>query len=782
LKKRNIEVDIKEMKTNLGLMKDIKLSVGGISEKTTEGILGPTPFPSSTDLREWDMKLLERYKPFYMPFCDVCCLCTFGKCDLSNGKRGACGLNMEAQQSRTVLISCCIGTATHTAHARHLIEELIKKFGRKNPLDVGGNSVDIVAPVTQLVTGIKPRHLGDIEDILDYVESEITQLLSSTHTGQEGSNIDFESKILHAGMMDHVALEVADLAQISTFNFPKSDPESALVDTGLGVVDSSKPVIMVVGHNVPPAIGIMDYMTEKNLASQLEVCGLCCTAHDIARYNPKAKIVGPISWQLRFIRSGIPDVIVVDEQCIRADALEEAKKIKTPVIASSPKNCLGLKDRTKDSPDEIVADLISGKMSGVLILDPDKVGEVAVRTSLGITPKRKKFKNLPELDKLILEAKRCTRCNECRRACPNDMLIPEAMSAAAQGDLTSLNNLYDVCVGCGRCEEACPQDLDCHSFIVKAAEKKIKDETFKTRSGRGAIQDVEIRKVGGPIVLGEIPGVIAHVGCSNYAKGGKEVAEMIEEFAKRRYIILTSGCAAITAGMHKNEEGKTLYETFPGDFDAGCVLNVGSCVSNAHIAGAAIKIARIFGKRNLNANYEEIADYILNRVGAVGISWGAMSQKAASIASGFWRLGIPVIVGPHGSKYRRMLLGRKDRNSDWQVYDARTGEHDYVGPSPEHLFYAAETKEEAMVMMAKLCIRPNDTTKGRAMKLSHYIDLHKRFYGRMPDDIHLYVRRLSDVPITMKDEIIRILDQKEWKEKNIPDPTILPRMIRKKER
>jgi acetyl-CoA decarbonylase/synthase complex subunit alpha len=50
----------------------------------------------------------------------------------------------------------------------------------------------------------------------------------------------------------------------------------------------------------------------------------------------------------------------------------------------------------------------------------------------------------------------------------------------------------------------------------------------------------------------------------------------------------------------------------------------------------------------------------------------------------------------------------------------------------------------------------------------------------MPDDIHLYVRRLSDIPITMKDEIVRILDEKDWKERIIPDPTLLPRMIRKK--
>ncbi|WP_455277601.1 CO dehydrogenase/acetyl-CoA synthase complex subunit alpha [[Eubacterium] cellulosolvens] len=779
-KRRNVELNIKELNSNFGVMKDLRLSIGGILEKTKEEEIGPTACPSITDLREWDMKLLQRYKPFYMPFCDLCCLCTFGKCDLSDGKRGACGLNMEAQQSRIVLIACCIGAATHTGHARHLLDELIEKFGRKHPIDIGGTNVDIDAPVSELVTGIKPRNLGDLEHILDYLETEITHLLAAAHTGQEGDNIDFESKVLHAGMVDQAGMEVADISQISAYDFPKGDPDAALVDIGLGVIEKAKPVIMIVGHNVPPSIGIVDYLTDNGLYEKVEVCGLCCTAIDITRYSTRAKIVGPISWQLRFIRSGIPDVVVVDEQCIRADSLVEAKKIGAPVIASSPKNCLGLKNRTNDPADEIVTDLVGGKVPGVLILDPEKVGEVAVRTAIEIAPKRKKFKVIPNLDELIKSAKKCTQCNECRRACPNDLHIPEAMNYAAKGDLTKLADLYQACVGCTRCEKICPNELPIHSYIVKAAENIMKEEKYKVRSGRGAIQDVEIRRVGGPIVLGEIPGIIAHVGCANYPKGGKEVADMIEEFAKRRYIVVTSGCAAMSAGMVKDEDGKTPYEVFSGKFDAGCVVNVGSCVSNPHIAGAAIKIASIFAKRKLSGNYEEIADYVLNRVGAVGISWGAMSQKAASIASGFWRLGVPVIVGPHGAKYRRMLLGRKDHESDWYVYDARTGEKVYGGPAPEHLFYAAETKEEAMVMTAKLCMRPNDTTKGRAIKLTNYIDLHKRYYGKLPDDIHLYIRRLSDIPITMKDEIVRILDKKEWREKIIPDPTLLPRMIRKK--
>jgi len=780
LSKKNIQLKIKELKSDVATIKDLQLSFGRLVTETWTEPMGPTPFPSITTLREWDHKLLQRYKPFYMPYCDVCCLCTFGKCDLTAGKRGACGINMAAQQSRIVLLACLIGASTHTAHARHMLEHLIEKYGHDFSIDIGGINIEVEAPITRLVCGIKPKTLGELEEVLDYCENQITNLLSSTHTGQEGNNIDFESKVFHAGMIDHIGLEVADIAQVAALGFPKADPEAPLVDLGYGTIDSQKPVILCIGHNVVPATGIVDYLKANGLYGEVEVAGLCCTAHDVTRYNPKAKIIGPISWQLRFIRSGLPDVIVLDEQCVRTDSVLEAQKIKTPVIVTSEKNCMGLPNRTNDPVDAIVTDLTEGKVAGVLILDPEKVGEVVVRTAVKVAPTRQKFKAIPNVEDIIQRAKTCTKCNDCRRACPQDLPIMEAVSEASNSNLDALTNLYDLCIGCGRCENACPNDLPLHSFIVKAGEKKLKEEKFKIRSGRGAIQDVEIRNVGSPIVLGEIPGVVAVVGCSNYPHGGKEVIDICQEFANRRYIVVTSGCAAMTAAMYKNEEGKTLYEMYSGSFEAGGIVNVGSCVANSHIAGAAIKIANIFAKRNLRANYEEIADYIHNRVGAVGLAWGAYSQKAAAIGAGFWRLGIPVVVGPHGAKYRRMLLGRKDREEDWYVYDARTGDRVYVGPAPEHLFYAAESKEEAMVMIAKLCMRPNDTTKGRAIKLTHWIDLHKRLYGTLPDDISLFVRTELDIPITMKEEIHKILAEKKWKENRIPDPTLLPRMIRKR--
>lgn len=63
----------------------------------------------------------------------------------------------------------------------------------------------------------------------------------------------------------------------------------------------------------------------------------------------------------------------------------------------------------------------------------------------------------------------------------------------------------------------------------------------------------------------------------------------------------------------------------------------------------------------MRGNYAEVADYILNKVGAVGVAWGAMSQKAAAIATGVNRWGIPVILGPHGAKYRRLYLSNGEK-------------------------------------------------------------------------------------------------------------------------
>ena len=368
------------------------------------------------------------------------------------------------------------------------------------------------------------------------------------------------------------------------------------------------------------------------------------------------------------------------------------------------------------------------------------------------------------------------------------------MVAAVDGDLTQLEILHDKCVGCGRCDYSCPVKIPVLNVIEKGAQRVIREEKGKVRIGRGQIGDPEIREEGVNLVLGTTPGVLALVGCGNYPDGTKDVHDVVEEMLKRSYIIIASGCAAMDIGMYKDDEGKTLYEKYPGRFIKGNLLNTGSCVSNAHIAATTIKVASIFAGRKTKGNWEEIADYVMNRIGAVGLAWGAYSQKAFAIASGCNRLGIPVVAGPHGTKYRRAFIGKPYKKDDWNVLDARDGSTVNVEPAPEHLLITAETFDEMMPLLAKLCIRPSDNSLGRAIKLTHYIELSEKYLKKMPDDWHVYVRSEADLPVTKREQLLKVLESEhgwkiDWDRKKITEgpmrkvdvsfqPTNVPRLCK----
>ena len=140
------------------------MSKGKYKEKEIEEIiraeddwepLGPTPMPDISELRNWDNRLLETYKPFYAPSSDVCSWCTYGKCDLTAGKKGACGIDISAQQARTFLQQTLAGCAAHAAHGRHLVDYLVEKHAPDFKIDMGSGIV-IEAPIIRNVVGLKP--------------------------------------------------------------------------------------------------------------------------------------------------------------------------------------------------------------------------------------------------------------------------------------------------------------------------------------------------------------------------------------------------------------------------------------------------------------------------------------------------------------------------------------------------------------------------------------------------------------------------------------------------
>lgn len=775
-------------------MKNVQINIGAVvkEEEEWDQPMGPFPKPQIATLRDWDLKLSNRYRIFYAPADDTCTLCTYGPCDLTGNKRGACGINMEGTCGKIVLVACLMGTCAHTAHGIHLYHWVMDRFGDMK-FDMG-TEILYDAPIYQTVIGKKPRTLKEFGEGLAYIEEQVANLLAATHTGQEGNYQDFESKALHASMLDMLGMEICDMLQVVAYDMPRGDPNAPLIEIGMGTLDQNKAVLIAYGHNLAAGAEAMVYIENNKLWDKVDIGGVCCTAHDLTRITeagnpsilpqnlgPKAKVAGAIGWWRKMVRAGIMDVVMVDEQCVWCDTLKDCEERKIPVIATTDKIMFGLKDRTNDPVDAIVDDLVNFRMPGVVILDPMKAGEVGVKTAIAVKPKRAEIKaksvlTEDEFKKLVSS---CTKCNECAFVCPPHIRIGHLMEEAAKGNLEPFSSTYEVCVGCGRCEQVCRQEIPILKMYEYANREYIKNQKFKMRAGRGPAKDTEIRTVGAPIVLGTIPGVIALVGCSNYPNGTKDAYDIAKEFVDRGYIVVTSGCMAMDMSLYTNEEGKTIWEQYPGGFDGRNICNVGSCVANSHIAGAAIKVATIFAHRNHRANWDDIADYILSKVGACGIAWGAYSQKAASIATGCNRLGIPVVVQPHSVMYRRSYVGRADVPEDWIVIDARDGSKVRVEPAPEHMLYIAETKEEAMLMMAKLCFRPSDNSMGRMIKLTHYCDISMKYFGKMPDDWAIYVRHASELPLAWKDQMMKELEEKygwkiDWKAKKIVEGPIRP--------
>lgn len=132
---------------------------------------------------------------------------------------------------------------------------------------------------------------------------------------------------------------------------------------------------------------------------------------------------------------------------------------------------------------------------------------MAIRTAIAVKPKRAQFKDEIVFNeqqfKEMLE--KCTECNQCAFVCPPHIRISELIAEALKGNLEPFSSTYEICVGCQRCEQSCPQDIPILKLYEYANREYIRNQKFKMRAGRGPVLDTEIRKVGAPLVLGQIP-------------------------------------------------------------------------------------------------------------------------------------------------------------------------------------------------------------------------------------------------------------------------------------
>ncbi len=740
------EVDLEEVVRDLRGVEDIAIDI--IKEMGERRVKQWKPklniLAHASDIAEWDSVLLNRYHPLYTSIPSTPTIME------------------ESNQAKLSLQDTCKGLFKQLTFARDLLEFAIKVFGRNREIDMG-SSITYPTMNTSMLTGFYTKNLDDMDRALSYAEAQLSELLLAAYFGSE-SLLEFEEKALHAGTLTFLVMEIAETIKMCCFEFfnagnhpatEYSDFPPVEIEVGMGAVDRTKPVIVFFGNNFLPAWFAVEHVKAKGLEDAIEICGVGAVGHDIPRFYKGGKVLTSAVKARKVTRAGIPDVVVASETCLEFDLVGEAKRVDAKVVAYGYKAGSGLEDRSDDSVDDILKDVMENDLPGVKITIPEKAGELAVKLAIAIKQNGKRKENylLSELKK---EASRCNSCDICTRVCPNKQAISKAMD-----DVNALADIYDNCIFCGVCERACPEGVPIMDLIMSAAATtgKLKEDKYLMRAGRGPMSELEWRDLTFGIILGgNGPGMINIIGCGNYPGSEREVAEIARYFLERNALVTVSGCVAADVAKYFDENG-FLFEQYIAAGVLKGLVNFGGCTAISHVPAAIYRGALVGSGYTPKANWTQIADYLYARLPVVVILWGAATEEMYAVAAGLVRSGIPVVIGPSGFKFKRYFLGDKDDRSKWWMYDGVTGEKKEVEPCPMHMLVPVDTKEEAIAMCAKLLHRPLALRDPRLASLEAENEAYKKFFGEYSDDWHLYVRSEQELHVMRRAELLRKLGQ-----------------------
>ena len=746
------------------------------------------PFSDAADIAEWDKDfMISRYPPLYTEPQEICHDCHMGPCNLKKAK-GKCGLEFEAYQAKLNLRSACRGCLSQMIDTREVVNYAIKVFGKDKAVDWGVLEDYVDVSQIRLFTGMREKNLADMNRAQSYVEEQLNKLLVASFQGT-GSVADFEGMAFHAGSMLIVTQDIVELVKMSCFGLANAADHDIndleyfpwMVNGGLGSLEAGKPVILFVGDNFLPGWVAANYLKEKELTEQIEICGIGPAGDDIARFYDRCRVITGMVKASKTIRSGLADVIVASSSCLHFDILADAQSVDSRLIWISKERNVGLPDRTDDPVDKIVQDLVSGA-PGAWIRDCEKAGEVAVKAAQEIKRKPKADYLLSE-DEAKKEAKKCREdCDLCFNSCPNSLMIGRGLRKVAQEGLGALSKVEEGCYFCHKCEEVCPENIRILDLIIASQGKRAAEDKFVMRAGRGAACKSEaMSAVWG--LLTNSPGWFHVMGCGD-AKTVEDIGWIVDELLRRNCPVHVCGCAANEVARYFDEkEGGLIFEKYGSTVAAKCLINHGGCAAASLILDQAVKWSREGPAISSYANFAPIADCHHNLVGQPLIIWGALPERMWNLAAAWARCGVPVVVGPASAfGWKRYLPGNK---WDWERYwsyvmmavsytgkEAR--EKRYHEPAPKHLIIPVETKEEALATILITGNKPCMVFDARQPNLEAYTDIYMDTYGEYPDDWYLFVRSDLDLPQRRKMTMInRLREEHGWE---------IDRMVIKKQR
>ncbi len=709
------------------------------------------PYSRVEDIREWDNILLERYRPLYT------------KPDTEK-KKGAGKKTDKTKLAKKTLELHVNAVSQSLALARTILNEALKAFGPEKEIELG-QSIVYPTPNITVLTGFVAKNLGDLDEAVKYAESQVVEQMSVL-AQETGDVIDLESRALHMGSVHILAAEVEELIKIccfgslSTGNVPVKDtanyPE-ARIPIGIGTIDQSKPVLSFFGDDFFTILFSLGRLEEEDIAKNVEVTGIGNAGHELVRIYSEGKVMIPsTSKVLKAIRSGVPDLIVATNSCFPVDIIAEAEKVGIPVLVAGPLASYPALDMSDNTVGKIVKRL--GKGKGARVIDVEKAAEVVTQFFKSFPGKMGKA----PVDSVIADAKeKCKKCDRCFYVCPNSLNINAALSGEGSKSLT---DLYDRCLFCGKCESVCPSKIRIMDCMMASSGNKIAKEKSVMRPGRGPLSHIEFRDLTFGLVLGgNGPGLIGIYGCGNNPGANDELADIALELLERNCAVMTAGCGAAEISSRMDEKsGKALPENYLAMATLKGFVNCGGCTADSHIMASMYKLAGLGGGLAIPGNFDQPADYNLNRAPAVAIIWGPVSERMMLKASAFARAGASVVIGPSAFEYNRMLISNKYDRKNWVMYDGMKGGEREIDPCPNHLIYPVETKEEAIVMVMKLCMIPCALRDSRLSTIDNYTDAYQRYYEVIPEDWSLYLRSALELPVMKRMKMLKKLKEVGW--------------------
>ena len=537
----------------------------------------------------------------------LCCRhCLQGPCRIdpfgaTGPKFGICGANADVIVARGLARNIAAGTASHSAHAKHLAHTLLKySRGQAPDYDIrdeekffavldrvgiardGKSTAELAGELARLAldefsereeppvwlkTTVTPDRMALLEKfglVPPGLDSGVAEVMHRTTNGVDADAVNILLGGIKCAIGDYTGMYLAtDLSDILF-----GTPSPVVAQANLGTLKENAVNVAVHGHNpvlseiiVAQAEMMREEAVAAGAAEGINLVGICCTGHEVMMRHGIPTATNSLSQELAIL-TGALDAAVVDYQCIMP-SLPFVDGYHTEVITTMP----------------------IAKIAGAthIEFEEEKAGETAA-----------------EILRLAIEA--------FKKRDPGRVDIPPVVNDAVAG-------------------------LSAEAIIKVLALVNPEDP---------------LRPLIDNIVNGNIQGVCLFAGCNDVkVTQDKMFVDLVKELAAANILILCTGCAAgsfarhglLTPAATEKYAGEGLKAVLTALGEAAglggplpMALHTGSCVDNTRAAGIATAIANKLGVD-------------VSQLPVVATAPEAAMEKAVSIGTWAVAMGLPTHVG-----------------------------------------------------------------------------------------------------------------------------------------